>query len=148
MPPTSPQARKYTANDVDMLPWSYTLSSVPTLLRDRSDNAISKVYTLPRTESLPYPPLPISFPNLALYLQTALDEARRYQSDSSTGVRKLAKMIDVCYPELAEDSRPENSGKRLLKKVIGRSGRSKNPSRGGNDNTYDLVTPFVPDQWG
>jgi hypothetical protein len=137
VPPTFPQAHKYTNNDVDMLPWSYTLSSIPALLRDSSDNTVSKVYTLPRTKSLPYPSLPISFPDLALYLQEALDEAQRYQDDSSTGMYKLAKMIGECYPELAdedeEDRRQENLSKRVnskkLNKIVSRRRPERNPKK-------------------
>ncbi|KAF8663410.1 hypothetical protein AX16_000982 [Volvariella volvacea WC 439] len=144
---------KYTNGDPNVLPYSYTLSSLPALLRDGSDTSISKIFTVPATSAVPYPALPITFPNLALYLQAVLDESRRFMSDSSSGVRKLAKMVDSCYPavkgesDLTDDT-PERSGGvgGLFKRVMGRGNK---PKKGrGNDETYDLVTPFVPDEWG
>lgn len=145
-----PGARKYLNGDVDMLPWSYTLSTLPGILKDGSDTPLSKTYTIPATDSMPYPPLPITFPNLAMYLQAALDESRRFINDSSSGIRKLAKMIDTCYPETnfgAPSDRGHGVGG-LFKKVIGRSNKNNKKGRGGNEDTYQLVTPFVPDQWG
>ncbi|KAJ7507974.1 hypothetical protein B0H11DRAFT_1705642 [Mycena galericulata] len=153
VPTSMPGARKYTNGDVSILPWSYTLSSVPTLLRDSSDTMLSKCYTIPSSDSVPFPALPITFPNMAMYLQAALDESRRYVSDSSSGVRKLAKMVETCYPteteadgDIGERSRVD----RLFKKVIGRGGRKdkSKKGKGGNEDTYELVTPFVLDEWG
>ncbi|THV08388.1 hypothetical protein K435DRAFT_814823 [Dendrothele bispora CBS 962.96] len=146
VPTNKPVPRKYLNGDVDALPYSYTLGgSLPALLRDSADTAISKTYTIPSTENLPYPVLPISFPNLALYLTAALEEARRYMNDSSSGIRKLAKMIDTCYP--GEAPPPSSSGR--LRNLFGRGNKNnKNKGRGGNEDTYELVTPFVPDEWG
>ncbi|KAJ7590865.1 hypothetical protein C8J56DRAFT_781370, partial [Mycena floridula] len=150
VPPAMPGARKYMNNDVDMLPWSYSLSSLPALLRDGADSPVSKAYTVPATDSMPYPSLPISFPNLAMYLHAALAESRRFTHDSSSGVRKLGRMVDTCYP--GSDTTPSGSSERsvggLFKKVIGRGNKNNKKGRSGNEDTYDLVTPFVPDQWG
>lgn len=144
-----PGARKYTNGDVDVLPWSYTLSSLPALLRDSTDTPLSKTFTIPSTPAVPYPPLPISFPNLAMYLQAALDESRRFAHDSSSGMRKLAKMLDTCYgSETPTSSSSERTVGGLFKKVIGRGNRNNRKGRSGNEDTYELVTPFVPDQWG
>ncbi|KAK7060492.1 hypothetical protein VNI00_001257 [Paramarasmius palmivorus] len=147
-----PQFRRYLQNDVEVLPFSYSLSACPTLLKDESDTPLSKKYTIPSTESLPYPVLPITFPNLALYLQAALDESRRYMNDSSSGFRKLAKMIDTCYPSLYEDDGQAGteSGRgvgKMFNRFIGRGNRNNKKGRGGNEDTYELVTPFVP-EWG
>jgi hypothetical protein len=148
-----PGARKYTNGDVDVLPWSYTLSSLPLLLRDGSDTLLSKCYTIPSSDSVPFPALPITFPNMAMYLQAALEESRRYMSDSSSGVRKLAKMVETCYPTTAEPNGDDGERSRvggLFKKVIGRGGRKdkSKKGKGGNEDTFELVTPFVLDDWG
>ncbi|KAJ7649896.1 hypothetical protein FB45DRAFT_730138, partial [Roridomyces roridus] len=149
VPAFVPGAKKYGTGDTSMLPWSYTLSSVPTLLRDSSDTVLSKCYTIPSSESVPLPTLPISFPNMAMYLQAALEESRRYSSDNSSGVRRLAEMVEVCYPTETlprEDEGERSRVDRLFKKVIGRKPRKK---KGGirNEDTYELVTPFRLDEW-
>ncbi|KAF9268129.1 hypothetical protein L218DRAFT_854001 [Marasmius fiardii PR-910] len=148
--PPGPQTRKYTNNDVDMLPFSYTLSPIPPLLQNNADTPVSKVFTVPSTDNKPYPILPISFPNLALYLQAALEESRRYMSDSSSGFRKLTKMIQLCYPSFYEpDSSGEGGSVGKLFKKFGRGNKNgRKGHRGGNEETYELVTPFVADEWG
>lgn len=84
-----------------------------------------------------------------MYLQAALEESRRYISDSSSGHRKLAKMMQTCYPQESPSETPErNSMGGLFKRVIGRKNNSTKPQRGGNEDTYELVTPFVQDEWG
>ncbi|KAF5390642.1 hypothetical protein D9757_002656 [Collybiopsis confluens] len=143
--------RRNPAGDNESLPYSYYQMKLPALLRHGSDSDVSKVYTIPSTHTVPYPTLPITFPNLTVYLQAALEESRRYLNDSSSGMRKFAKMLQSCYPEefdvgMEPGQRSGVSG--LFKKVIGRSGRSKKKGQGGNEETYDLVTPFVPDEWG
>jgi hypothetical protein len=152
-PPSVPNHWKYTNGDVNTLPWSYTLTSLPNVLRDASDTPTSKTYTIPSTASIPHPTLPISFPNMAMYLQSALEESRKAAGDSSGGLRKLARMVDSCYPSASEPDSGCVEGSEasermtmggLLKRVIGRKGKG----RGGNEDTYDLVTPFVPDEWG
>ncbi|KAJ7129507.1 hypothetical protein C8R44DRAFT_614608 [Mycena epipterygia] len=152
VPTSMPGARKYTNGDVDVLPWSYTLSSLPALLRDGSDTLLSKCYTIPSSDSVPFPALPISFPNMAMYLQAALEESRKYMSDSSSGVRKLAKMVETCYPSTTEPNDEDRSRVGgLFKNLIGRAGGRKDKSKkgkGGNEDTYELVTPFVLDDWG
>ncbi|KAL0949380.1 hypothetical protein HGRIS_009449 [Hohenbuehelia grisea] len=151
VPPAVPNARKYLNGDVNMLPWTYTLSTVPALLRD-ADSPISKFYVVPATDSMPYPVLPISFPDLAMYLQASLEESRRHMNDSSSGRRKLAKMLEMCYPHLAledeEEDRERVSGVGgLFKRVMGRGNRNQRQGR-GNADRYELVTPFIADEWG
>ncbi|KAG1840088.1 hypothetical protein DFJ58DRAFT_811214 [Suillus subalutaceus] len=142
----------YTNGDVTVLPYSYTLSPLPQLLRDGADSPMAKYYVVPATNSTPYPTLPINFPNLAMYLQSAVQVSRKAAHDGSSGLRRLALNIDTCYPR--DDGRPistdfsdtSRSLGGMFKRVIN---RGKTPrGRGGNEEIYDLVTPFVPDEWG
>jgi hypothetical protein len=148
-PPPRP-ADVNARQNVNTLPYSYSLSSVPTLLRDAADTPISKTYTIPASDAVPFPTLPINLPSLATYLQAALEDSRRYMNDSSSNNRKLAKMVQTCYPSRAESAlseEPERSGVGgLFMRVMGRNSRSR--TAGGNEDTYELVTPFVPDEWG
>ncbi|KAF8842697.1 hypothetical protein BDN67DRAFT_965360 [Paxillus ammoniavirescens] len=154
IPPTTQNSHRYTNGDVSVLPYSYTLSALPTLLRDGAESPMAKYYVVPPTATTPYPTLPINFPNLAMYLQSAVQDSRRASSDSSSGVRKLANYIDNCYQNEAESATPIDqavSVRRgvggMFRRVIGRHrGSSRNSS--GNEEIYDLVTPFVPDEWG
>jgi hypothetical protein len=147
-----PPRNIHVKNGVNDLPYSYSLSSIPALLRDSADTPLSKTYTIPASDGVPFPKLPISFPSLAMYLQAALEESRRYVNDSSSGNRKLAKMVQSCYrtedPVPERDRSTERSGVGgLFKRVIGRK-NTPNRRGGGNEDTYELVTPFVPDEWG
>lgn len=152
VPPSITNSHKYTNGDVTVLPYSYTLSPLPQLLRDGADSPMAKYYVVPATPSTPYPTLPINFPNLAMYLQSAVQVSRKAAHDSSSGLRRLALNIDSCYPR--DDERPismdfsdtSRSLGGMFKRVIN---RGKTPrGRGGNEEIYDLVTPFVPDEWG
>jgi hypothetical protein len=152
VPPSVTNSHKYTNGDVTVLPYSYTLSPLPQLLRDGADSPMAKYYVVPATNSTPYPTLPINFPNLAMYLQSAVQASRKAAHDSSSGIRRLALNIDSCYPR--DDERPistdfsdtSRSLGGMFKRVIN---RGKTPrGRGGNEEIYDLVTPFVPDEWG
>lgn len=152
VPPSITNSHKYTNGDVTVLPYSYTLSPLPQLLRDGADSPMAKYYVVPATASTPYPTLPINFPNLAMYLQSAVQVSRKAAHDSSSGLRRLALNIDSCYPR--DDERPistdfsdtSRSLGGMFKRVIN---RGKTPrGRGGNEEIYDLVTPFVPDEWG
>ncbi|KAI9512255.1 hypothetical protein F5148DRAFT_1279978 [Russula earlei] len=147
-----PPDHRYTNGDVNVLPYSYTLSHFPALLRDGADSPICKYYTVPVTPRTPLPKLPISMPDMAMYLASALEESRRALNDSSSGHRRLAKMIDQFYPKeqgpaaVGEEEEVRRRGGRAF---IGRlMGRSSRPQLGRNAEVYDLVTPFVPDEWG
>ena len=124
------------------------------LLRDAHDTHLSKTYTIPTSEAVPLPTLPITFPNLALYLQAALDYSRHHSGDQASGVGKLGKMVQMCYPNLqqgrSEFDVPERSTMgHLFKRVMGRGNKDKRKGKGtNNEETYQLVTPFVPDEWG
>ncbi|KAJ8523492.1 hypothetical protein ONZ45_g124 [Pleurotus djamor] len=76
IPPNTPNSHKLSGNDVNALPYTFTLGSIPTLLHD-ADSPVSKYYVIPSTDSLPFPALPVKFPDLAMYLQAALEESRR-----------------------------------------------------------------------
>lgn len=124
------------------------------LLRSDADTNISKTYTIPATDKVPLPTLPITFPNLALYLQAALDHSRRYPNDTASGVGKLGKLVQLYYPNTAEQHLPEfgdsegrSSMRDVFKRVMGRGKNDKGKST-NNEETYQLVTPFVPDEWG
>jgi len=117
---------------------------------------MSKTYTIPATDAVPLPTLPITFPNLAHYLQAALEESRRNSrsSDSSSGLGKLGKMTQMCYPNVKEDDydddRPGKSSgvTDLFKRVIGRGNKDKKKGKSNNEETYTMVTPFLNDEWG
>jgi len=147
--PANPQnAWKFTNGDVCTLPYSYTLSPLPALLRDGADSAISTYYVIPSTPKTPYPTLPINFPDMAMYLQSALQDSRRALHDSSSGLRKLAKCVDSYYqhePEFVgvEEAPEKRSFGGVFKKVIGFGNRQGKGNRGGNEDVYEFITPFV-----
>ena len=115
---------------------------------------MSKTYTIPATDTIPLPTLPITFPNLALYLQAALDTSRRHLSDNPSGLGKLGKMVQTCYPNINEgyseyDTPERTRVSEYIKRVIGLSNKERKKGKGtNNEDTYQLVTPFVPDEWG
>lgn len=149
VPPDLPDANKWTTSNPNMLPFAFTLNTLPRILQNATDGPISKTYTIPATESLPYPTLPISCPNLAIYLQAALDFSRG-QKEDNTGFKKLGKMVNTCYPSKGDDGGLEAPDKNtvggLLKKVMGR--KDKKGKGKSNNETYEFITPFVPDEWG
>jgi len=154
VPYSVPGASRYTSGNPNLLPWSYTLSPIPVLLRDASDTNMSKTYTIPATDTIPLPTLPITFPDLALYLQAALDTSRRHLSDSPNGLGKLGKMVQVCYAHINQghseyDIVPERTRvTQYIKRVIGLSNKDKKKKGTNNEDTYQLVTPFISNEWG
>jgi hypothetical protein len=149
VPAEIPDAQKWTANNPNMLPFAFTLNTLPRILQNATDGPVSKTYTIPATETMPYPTLPISCPNLAIYLQAVLDFSRGHKDDNS-GFKKLAKMVNTCYPSRGEDVGLEapdrNTVGGLFKRVIGR--KDKKGKGKSNNETYEFITPFVPDEWG
>jgi len=150
-PPPTNAPHKFTNGDVNTLPFSYSASPLPALLRDGPDAPMSKYYTIPATPSTPYPTLPISFPNMAMYLASAVEDSRRMVHDGSSGMKRLAKTLDTLYPaevelgmEDDEPERPPGGVVNMFKNVFGRGRRDQ---RRNDDNYADLVTPFVP-EWG
>ncbi len=90
-------------------------------------------------------------PDMAMYLASALEDSRRALGDSSSGLRRLAKMIVQFYPNqqarVAADEEPRRRGGRaFIGRLIGRTSRS--PERRHNAEVFDLVTPFVSNEWG
>ena len=151
VPPNALGAARYTCGNPNVLPWSYTLSPLPGLLRGASDTAMSKTYTIPAT-AIPFPSLPITFPNLALYLIAVLEESRKHsRPDALAGVGKLGKMVQMAYPSVKEEDDDDGQGRStvadLFKRVIGRGGKDKKKGRANNE-TYQMVIPFVSDGWG
>ncbi|KAI0068804.1 hypothetical protein BV25DRAFT_1817721 [Artomyces pyxidatus] len=147
IPPEAQSSWKYH-NDVNVLPYSYSLSNALALMRDGPDSPMAKYYTIPATSRTPLPSLPISMPSMAMYLASALEDSRRALNDTSSGVRKLAKLINQLYPEDSVSPMGEGDGGRTgTKALLGRlMGRKTN--RGRNADVYELVTPFVADEWG
>lgn len=78
VPPNIPDGVQYNSSNPNILPWSYTQSPIPALL---ARPGYFKPYTIPATDKLPYPTLPITFPDLALYLQAALEESKHIRDD-------------------------------------------------------------------
>ncbi|KAF9045883.1 hypothetical protein BDP27DRAFT_1386526 [Rhodocollybia butyracea] len=60
----------------------------------------------------------------------------------SSGMRKFAKMLEICYPDEFD------GGTAPAERSYWEGYKSSKKGRGGNEETYDLVTPFVPDEWG
>ena len=148
VPANAPTGWKYRNGDTNTLPFSYTLSQLPAFLRDGADAPLSKFYAIPASNEAPFPTLPISFPNLATYLASALENARDAMRDSSSGVRRLAQYVDQFYPNDRPtlDDAPERVGmRRRLKNLVGIGNK---PQRDRNAEMYELVTPFVPDEYG
>ncbi|KAL4242068.1 hypothetical protein ABKN59_000565 [Abortiporus biennis] len=144
VPATAPGAWKFRSGDTSTLPWSYTLSPLPVFLRDGADAPMSKWYNIPSTPQTPLPTLPISFPNLATYLISALEDSRNAGHDTSIGTRRLAKLIDACYPSLQQNEDGEEESHRSF---FDRLRKKNRHSRDRNADTFDVVTPFVP-EWG
>ncbi|KAF5375319.1 hypothetical protein D9757_009688 [Collybiopsis confluens] len=113
MPPRRIGARGAQDVDVESLPSSYQQMELPTFLRD-VNSEFDYIYTVPSTQSVPWPVLPISFPDFALYLQAALAKSRIHYN--SYGIGKLAFMLTCCYPNEFEGGFGTSSG------VLGRSG--------------------------
>jgi hypothetical protein len=109
-------------------------------------------YTIPATQKTPLPKLPITMPSMAMYLASALEDSRRAPGDTMSGLRRLAKMVDDFYPneqESAETGEEERrkGGRAFIGRLMGRTSRPQR-ERGRNADVYDLVTPFIPDEWG
>lgn len=69
--------------------------------------------------------------------------------DSSSGMKRLAKTLDVLYPakveygmEYEEPEKPASGVMGMFKNVFG---KGRKDQRRNDDNYADLVTPFVPE---
>jgi len=71
--------------------------------------------------------------------------------DNSGGMKRLAKTLDTLYPakvelgmETDEPDTPSGGMRGVFRSVFGK----KKDQRRNDDNYADLVTPFVPEEWG
>ncbi|KAF8333077.1 uncharacterized protein EI90DRAFT_3052898 [Cantharellus anzutake] len=92
----------------------------------------------------PLLPLPRKLPDVTIYLQNLLAESRR--SNDSSGLRRLSKIVDSLYPKDDDAAREvggqvQATGGRRVDDSTVMPGRKKG-ARGGNEEIYDLVTPF------
>lgn len=142
-------AGRFNNIDTTVLPYSYTLGEpTPYLVNDTQ----SQFYVIPLSAASPFPILPISLSNLALYLQSAMRDsrARKVQNDPPNGMRRLAKMVAECYPEEVanweqEGWKPSRGVGNLFKRVVGRGGARE--ASLVNEDVYDIITPFRIDQY-
>ncbi len=143
--PSDHRYKQRNTSDPALLPYSYTLSPTPNFLRESADGPISKWYTIPSSENMPYPTLPITFPDLATYLMSALENSQRAINDRSSGLYRLAKSIGNFYPNQTDGEEDEEQRRGLLGRFFGRSNK---PNRHSNDERSNLVTPFFADDFG
>ena len=148
-PQPSHASHEYTNDDVNTLPFSYTMSPLPALLRDGPDGPMSKYYTIPATPNTPYPTLPISLPNMAMYLASAVEDSRRMAHDNSSGMKRLAKTLNTFYPAKVEfgmeDDEPGGPAGGVVSTFRNVFGKGRNDRRRRDHNYADPVTPFVSD---
>ena len=123
----------------------------------------------------PHAELPVSMPNVARFLMEKLVEARAAMTGSGacfrlltprvltsaleltafkyvTGsdaqsIRRLAKILDTCYPEQKAERAPGQRRAALKAMIMGNRGKAKK-NEPENDQVYQLVTPFRMDDWG
>lgn len=82
-----------------------------------------------------------------------LEESRKHsRSDAVNGIGKLGKMVQMAYPSVREDDYDDDGLGRssfgdLWKRVMGRGNKDKNKGKSNNE-TYQMVIPFVSDGWG
>ncbi|KZS98321.1 hypothetical protein SISNIDRAFT_448535 [Sistotremastrum niveocremeum HHB9708] len=122
--------------DTTVLPYSYSIHPLPPTLQQPSET--NHIFTIPPTAHSPLPGLPLEFPNLAQYLISAVRDSRKAPNDSNQATR-LSKFLGECYPgDVREGEQGEREGgavKRLFK-------LARHKTRAGNEDRYELVTPF------
>lgn len=147
-PPTVPASAtaRFTNGDTNVLPYSYAISDHGRYMSDPKMH----IYAIPLSPTSPFPILPITFPKLALYLQSAMKDsrARKVRHDS---FRRLAKIVQSCYPEevmppVQEEKKPSRGVGNLIKRVV-RRGNSSKQEVTGNEDVFDMITPFRLDQY-
>lgn len=146
--PPDHRYKQRNQNDPALLPYSYTFSATPVFLRESADGPLSKWFSIPATPQTPYPSLPISFPDLAMYLQSALEDSRGASHDRSSGWGRLAKAVDTFYPSRPGPNDEEQERVRFSERFGKLFGRNKNANRPANDERSNLVTPFYADDYG
>lgn len=148
VPKNHPQPRRFNPANVNEVPYSYTLTKVVSV--GGPDSEVSKSFMVPPHANMPYPTLPISLPNLASYLHEVLMASRRGSADKLSGIGKLAKVMDACYPSEAVVNGVEGGDdveRSKLARIKRLLGRKEGRSAGVNDETYDMVTPFRLDEF-
>lgn len=64
----------------------------------------------------------------------------------------MAKCVDSFYAndrDVIDDDAEDGRRSNFFKKVIARvPGNKQKGGRGRNEEVYEFVTPFVPDEWG
>ncbi|EJT97976.1 hypothetical protein DACRYDRAFT_111492 [Dacryopinax primogenitus] len=106
--------------------------TAPSSIKARS-NALNTVITLPQ----PSPVLPFTLSSLADYLRKALSDSRSASSDSGKALHRAVVQSD---PEEAA----KNADAPTRQGLLGVFGLGKNVKRTDlNEDTYDLVTPFI-----
>jgi hypothetical protein len=98
----------------------------------------------------PLPPLPRKLPEVATYLQKLLVMSR--QMADTTGLRRLSKLVDRFYPNDGDVNGamepPAKKSGGIFSKVMLKKRAARRGGRTGadlNDESYDLVTPFMLD---
>ena len=86
-----------------------------------------------------------------MYLASAVEDSRRMAHDNFSGMKRLAKTLDILYPaqvELGmEDDEPDEPAGRMVGKFKFKNlfGRGRKDQRRNDDNYADLVIPFIPE---
>ncbi|KZT74283.1 hypothetical protein DAEQUDRAFT_720441 [Daedalea quercina L-15889] len=148
VPVNAPNAARFRSGDSSMVPWSYTMSSAPAVMRDGADGPLSKFYTIPSVPGNLYPTLPTTFPDLAMYLASALELSRNGPLEGYPGLRRLSKLVDTLYPEDRGEGLDVDEKRGMRERLKSFVGLGSKPQRSRNAEMYDLVTPFVPDDYG
>ena len=74
------------------------------------------------------------------------------QSDPSKPMGRLARIVMACYPEEVvnpdkEERKPSRGVGNLFKRVVGLGGSGNREEPQGNEDVYDIITPFRIDQY-
>lgn len=148
VPVNAPNAVRFRSGDSTVVPWSYTISAAPAVMRDGAEGPLSKFYTIPSVPGNLYPTLPTTFPDLATYLASAFELSRNGAPEGYPGLRRLSKLVGSLYPEEDFDMMEADEKVGMRQKLKNFVGFGSKPQRSRNAEMYELVTPFVPDDYG
>ncbi|KIJ49337.1 hypothetical protein M422DRAFT_27697 [Sphaerobolus stellatus SS14] len=160
LPPNTPHASSYSNGDTTVLPYSYSIAQIQHQ-HIAAYPGYSEIYVIPLSPTSPFPILPITLSNLALYLHSALRDSRsrKVQNDPLNGMRRLAKLIGNFYPDevpttqsnasQAEEKKVSKGVGGLFKRVIGGRGKFKGAEADEelNEETSTMIMPFRIDQY-
>ncbi|KAG8814891.1 hypothetical protein FRC17_000935 [Serendipita sp. 399] len=157
-----PPPEDYPVTDTSVVPY---LFPAPEPGRPLESLPESRIYSIP---TKPLPQLPISLPNLAPYLQAALDESSRSR-DSRSRLQKLVQETTVTTPyttriaaaliggsagpRYESEGNPikvaESSGSRrsFLARVFRPKSSGDADNKSVNNKIYDIITPFTLDNY-